>query len=64
VTTKSSKTFTKNDVRLALAHRIAKHDPPGQARPVDRELLAKTAARLQRNSEEVLRAMPCSPVKN
>lgn len=52
------------ELRMALAHRIAKHDPPGQVRPVDKEMLAKTATRLQRNSEDVLRAMPCSPVKN
>jgi hypothetical protein len=54
--------FSAND-RLALAKRIAKHAPPTQVRPVDSELLAKTASRLQR-SEDVLRAMPCSPVKN
>ena len=60
---KSGKTFTKTDDRLALAERIAKHAPPIQVRPVDHELLAKTASRLQR-TEDVFLELPCSPVKN
>jgi hypothetical protein len=50
--------FTKEQ-RMALAHRIAKHDPPNQLRPVDKKLLAESAARLLRQSEEILIAMPC-----
>jgi hypothetical protein len=55
--------FMTKEMRMALAHRIAAHDPPGIVRPVDKELLAKTAARLQR-SVEVLLALPCDPRPN
>jgi hypothetical protein len=54
--------------RMALAQRIAKHDPPriilpAALKPVDRKLLAKTAARLQKQ-KSVLAAIKCSPVKS
>ena len=50
--------------RLELARQIAAHDPPpiilpAALRPVDRELLAKTAARLRR-SKSVLVGEKCS----
>jgi len=49
--------------RMALARRIAKHESPISKPKIDRELLTQLAARLQR-CEEVLLAMPCSPLKN
>jgi hypothetical protein len=52
-----------SEERMALAKRIAKHECPIQEPKVDRELLTRSAARLQR-SEEVLLTMPCSKVKN
>jgi hypothetical protein len=55
--------FMTREMRMALAHRIAAHDPPTQARQVDKKLLAETARRLQR-SEEVLLALPCDPRPN
>jgi hypothetical protein len=50
--------------RMALARRIAAHPAPpiilpAASRPVDRELLAKTAARLRR-SKSVLVGEKCS----
>ena len=50
--------------RLELARRIAEHDPPpimlpAALKPVDRKLLAKTTARLQRQ-KSVLATIKCS----
>lgn len=54
--------------RMELAREIAKHDPPpiilpAASQAVDRKLLAKTAARLQKR-KSVLATIKCSPVKN
>jgi len=51
----------RDDERLELAKRIAKHETPGMHRKVDQKLLAKTADRLLRVSTDVLRDMECDP---
>jgi hypothetical protein len=51
----------RDDERLELAKRIAKHEAPGMHRKVDQKLLAKTADRLLRVSSDVLRDMKCDP---
>lgn len=48
---------------MVLAERIAKHECPIPKPKIDAELLLKTLLRLQQ-SEDVVRKMPCSPVKN
>jgi hypothetical protein len=58
----------KKEEMMFLAERISRHEPnpiilPAALRPVDRELLAKTAARLQKQ-KSVLATIKCSPVKN
>ena len=54
----------RDDERLELAKRIAKHEAPGMHRTVDKKLLAKTADRLLRVSSDVLIGMKCDPRVN
>lgn len=49
---------------MKLAARIARHEAPVKRKPVDKKLLAKSADRLLRVSEDVLLAMPVSDKVN